>query len=511
MKKYVIAVLVLLVMSMIPTPVLSLSCGEVEFRNMPLTPGEETYLWITVTNYGEEKRDILVRLEHVIELGIGRGQGSFNAIGILDGSAGIRKLASGEQDRVRFKIFAASDADEGIYNLDVEATYTDSGSFRNRSSSETLTRISIQVEEKPPEIVVSSAGSDAIAPGSVEEITLTLLNAGKGTAKDVVLEVNPVVPPEGGSSSGISIPEEITSLLGISIPSFGGAGEKAPPLSIVGSGSRFSIGDLRPNEKANVSFNLVSDPEIKRGVYNLPITISYRGAHSSSLEYVGIRVLSKAELTVPEIRTDPRTVTPGELANLFVKVENIGNNNAKSARVEIMENEYIEGLSKYIGTIGADDDATAIFRLVVKKGAPEELPILVNITYKDDLGEGSIIESGEIKVEPTAGDSHSQNDNTSGPSVPIPSIAALALLALIVIALIFYRRRRGGKKRSNPNPFGGDPVEEETNFSITEERLDALEYLRAERMRIIQSAKVLVREGKTEDAIKLIEAAVKLT
>jgi LPXTG-motif cell wall-anchored protein len=466
-----VLVIVLIFVSMMATPVYALSLGEVHFDKRPLAPGETTGLSISVTNSGDAKKDVVVRLKHTMDLGIG-GQESSKAIGILDGSEGLGDLRHGEREKADFKIFAAPNAEEGIYNLEIKASYRVDGII-DRSGSETLGIISVEVIREPPRVIISKISDKVIAPGSVDEINVELKNAGKSRARDVMLEVAPSEKSSGTESIDLSSLSGITKMLGISLPSFGGEAEAGVSgFSVVGSGSSFYIGDLNPDETCSVDITLAVDPETKKGVYNLPIAVSYLGGSSSS-NAIGIRVMSKAELFVPEIETDPVEVKPGETAMLMVTIENIGKNDAKSVRVNLIETEWISAtaFASYIGTIVPDDEGMALFDVNVTKGAPEELPVAFNVSYTDDMGDHFVIERGEINVVPTKNTSNTGNTGNTG----LISMAILIVPVLLIIGIFYFYRKRKGSKPGNPGNPGNLDNPGNPGIELTQKGVDALD------------------------------------
>ncbi|MDY6959797.1 MAG: hypothetical protein SVK08_11655, partial [Halobacteriota archaeon] len=354
MKKYFLIFMLLTLIAVVPTAS-ALSVGEVEFDKMPLAPGESTDVWVKITNYGEDKSDIVILLDyHTVGL-TGESPAS-EAIGILDGSAGIKELKKGESNDLHYKIFVAPGAKDGIYNLDLVSRYQTEapqilGNNTYLSSSDTITTISIRVEEEKPYIMVSTSNT-IFAPGSTGVITLSLKNMGDGLAEDTILEINPI-PREEGDTGDSDLMGMLTEMVGFSMPSFstGGGGEEAkeiPPFTVADSGTRFYIGDLKRRQSVDLSIKMAADPEIAKGNYNIPITIRTKDGSSTS-EYVGVRVLSKADLIVPQTKTEPKELSPGVTAIYMVTVENIGQNDAKSTSVTI-ENEYLSGrMIDYIG------------------------------------------------------------------------------------------------------------------------------------------------------------------
>ena len=370
-------------------------------------------------------------------------------------------------EKIHFKIYVDDNADSGLYDLELVTRYktegTGFGGFYNTTVIEgdgsgllgggyqTITLISVKVTRLSNYLSVTTS-DNVFAPGSDGKVTLKLKNVGKGIAKGVIVEVNPIPEdrPNGGGSS--LIPEEFSSMLGDlgSMTSLlgggGGASDQVsnvPIFTVVGSGTRFYMGDIGKSESQSTTFTLAVDQSAERGNYNLPITITYDNSKSQTTELIGVRVLSKANLVVPETKSDPRNVNPGESATYIVSIENIGKNDAKSVRVDI-GNEYIKGrMTDYVGTIEAGDEGTGIFDLDISGDLPsgiDSLPITISITYQDDLGTHTFIEKGEISVK----DSGVSEEN--GTSINLAQVGMVFALLCIVSLVIYKRFPRGVSK-----------------------------------------------------------------
>jgi|GEM_PF-914758 len=473
MRKYVLILMLLTVIVAIPAAS-ALSVGEVRFDEMPLAPGESTDVWVKITNYGDDKSDIVIVLDYH-SIGLTGDSPSAEAIGILDGSTGFRELKKGESNDLHYKIFVAPNAEEGIYNLDLISRYqTEAPQFLGNNTyvggGTTISTISVQVEEKKPHLVVATSNT-IFAPGATGVITLTLKNMGDGLAEDTMLEINPI-PREEGDMGDSDIIGMVTDMMGFSMPSFGGGGgeevKEIPPFTVADSGTRFYIGDVKPRQSVEVDMKMAADPEIAKGNYNIPITIRTGDGRSTS-EYIGVRVLSKADLIVPQTKTEPKELTPGITAIYMVTLENIGQSDAKSTGVTI-ENEYLSGrMMDYVGRIEAEDESTAMFEIDVLNTIPStvsSLPVVINITYQDDTGEHLSIEKGVISMKSSG---EGQNIPSSVDSLPL-SLTGIGLIVLIVLIIVFFRWRGVGPFKKKVKPAAGN-----NNYAVTVRGMEVID------------------------------------
>jgi len=447
-RNLLILVMLLALITMVPNAS-ALSATEVDFDKMPLSPGDKTDLWIDVTNDGAETiSNLVLTLEQSAE--------AQSAIGILDGSVGLGNLDRHETGRAIFTIYASPDADDGIYNFNINVANDGGG-----AGGQTLTTFTVQITGEPPYLIISETSNNIVAPGSTKELAVTIKNVGTDTADDVFLEVNPIPETESGGAAPGSDLGGLSSFLGGGMagsaggmPSMMGGGDEAPPPFVVtGSGTRFFVGDLLPGFSREIRLKISADSGAEKGVYNLPITINRKNGRPTS-EYIGIIVSSKADLSVPDIRTDPMDVVPGELSILMVTVENAGKNDAKSVRVLLAKNEYITGTkSDYVGSIAPDEDDSALFEIVVSEGAPEVIPVVFHINYMDETGEYSFIEKGDVTVKAQLIGSSREGGSPSISGSNLSTIGiVLVLMVPIMTVMAFYYSK---KSRNNDPPNKG--------------------------------------------------------
>ena len=428
----------MILMMIVPTTS-ALSTSEIEFDKMPLAPGETTDIWFEVRNDGTDTL-------HNVVLTLQQSAETRTSIGILDGSAGLGNLNPRDRAKVHFTIYAAPDAEDGIYNFDIDARYEVVANRTDIAQAPlTLTTVTVQVFGEPPYLIISDTSDNIVAPGTTKHITVTIRNVGTDVAEDVFMEINPIPDTEGSKTTSTPDLGGLNDLLGSSMTSsipgmsslMGGGEEAPPPFVVTGSGNRFFVGDLKPGLSRDVTFMISADSGAQKGVYNLPITLHRRNGKSTS-EYIGVIVSSKAELNVPDIRTDPKYVEKGESAILMVTVENIGKNDAKSVRVELMENNYLTGEgSDYVGTISPDEDDTALFEISVLEVVPEIIPVTFRISYQDETGDYSFVEKGDINVKELS------TEESSSESVYTIPVFGVVLAVLITVMVVFYRKKQG--------------------------------------------------------------------
>lgn len=265
-----------------------------------------------------------------------------------------------------------------------------------------------------PKVVVTdvSYSPEKVEPGKSTIVTLILKNIGGAPA--------------------------LNGALGLAIPTL--AGDTKQRFSVIGSGTELAIGTLSVGESKTVRFELATDDNVEAGVYNFPATLSYSGTTSST--GIGLVVVSKADLTLPKVQTDPVNVVPDKAFLLSATVENVGKNDGKSVKVEYIAEDggRISGQkSVYLGTVKAGDKDVALFEMTYSGPvlSKTNVPVAFKVTYSDDFGERSFVETGEITVDAGL-------PKATGPS--LATIAIIGALAIGAVWFFFFRNKKGMKK-----------------------------------------------------------------
>ncbi len=102
------------------------------------------------------------------------------------------------------------------------------------------------------------------------------------------------------------IVKNIGSALAITLPTL--TGDTKSRFAVLGSGTEIPVVTLGVGESKTISFVLAADDNVEVGVYNFPVALSFY--NQSIASGIGIKVISKALLTLPKVQTDPVTILP---------------------------------------------------------------------------------------------------------------------------------------------------------------------------------------------------------
>ncbi len=370
----------------------------------PVSPGDTVFVWVPVKNtgYGTWLSDTVVKL-------VPANNATEKAVHVLDDAVVIGNIEDWNDMRTaKFKIHVDKSAVEGEYDFHVHITskgkVDSSGSLPTTAMQEDR----ILVVSGTPVITLSNSSLGTVAPGSSNEIVLKFRNEGTGTARNLYVDINAAM-------------EHLTNIF-----------------SIVGSGTRFSIGSLSPGDEAEIRFTLLVDAQAQTGVYNIPLKIS--GMNYSASDYIGVGV---AGITDFELSYQ-------ESGNSFLlSVANVGVNPAKAVSVEIPpQNSFsVSGSStQVIGNLNSGDYTSANFQ-VSQTGRSD---MAIKIQYTDAAGVRRLIEK-KLPVKLSGGmtgttskDAKDQHEamHGGGSNISRQAVSFAPYLGIVLLGIIGFWQRK---------------------------------------------------------------------
>ncbi|RLG22027.1 hypothetical protein DRN74_01285 [Candidatus Micrarchaeota archaeon] len=143
------------------------------------------------------------------------------------------------------------------------------------------------------------------------------------------------------------------------------------------------VDDLPAHGSEFVSIAVSASRELSEGVY--PITVTLQSPQGTSSEAISVIVRGKPELKAAGISTDVDSIYTGQMLSLSTQFENIGTSDARSVKVSIVNNTFIDGITEsYVGSVEVDDTGTAVFDILFKRAGKQKLTL--SISYTDNAG-----------------------------------------------------------------------------------------------------------------------------
>lgn len=370
----------------------------------PVYPGDTVFVWVPVKSmgYGTWLSDTVVKL-------IPANNATEKAVHVLDDTAFIGNIQDWNEVRTaKFKVHIDKNAVEGEYDFHVHIISKGKSDSSGSLATTTMQEDRVLVVSGTPVITLSNSSIGSVPPGSLNEIVLKFRNEGTGTARNMYVDIN-------------TASEHLASVF-----------------SILGSGTRFSLGSLSPGKEAEVRFNILVDSQAVTGVYNIPLRIS--GINYSASDYIGIGVAGITEFEL----------SYQESGNSFLlSVSNIGVNPARAVSVEIpTQNSFsVRGSNtQVIGNLNSGDYTSANFQ-VSQKGRAD---MVIKILYTDTAGVRRLIEK-KLPVKLSVGmagttskDSNDQHAAMHGgeSNISKQAISYAPYLGIVLLGIIGFWQRK---------------------------------------------------------------------
>lgn len=370
----------------------------------PVYPGDTVFVWVPIKNigYGTWLSDTVVKL-------VPANNATEKAVHVLDDDVVIGNLEDWNDMRTaKFKVHIDKNAVEGEYDFHVHITSKGKVDSSSSLPTTSMQEDRILVVSGTPVITLSNSSQGSVAPGSSNEIVLKFRNEGTGVARNLYVDIDTAM-------------DHLTNAF-----------------SIVGSGTRFSIGSLSPGDETEIKFTLLVDSQAQTGVYNIPLKIS--GMNYSSSDYIGMGVagITDFELSYQESGS-----------NFLLSVSNIGVNPARAVSVEIpSQNSFkVSGsTTQVIGNLNSGDYTSANFQ-VSQMGRSD---MIIKILYTDAGGARRSLEKNlPVKLSGgTAGTSSTETTDqhaamhSGGTNYTKQALSFAPYLGIVLLGIIGFWQRK---------------------------------------------------------------------
>jgi hypothetical protein len=386
-------IIFIVVTAVLITQVASAQSNNLVTENAPVNPGDTIYVYVPIMNagFGPSLNDVSVSLESA-------DNASANAVTILYDTYSLGNIDYwGDQQTAKFKIHVNPDAAEGDYYFNAYVTYSGQQTNSNIPApvfTSEIKNLILTIKGKPVVVLLNST-LGIVEPMSITGETLQFKNTGTGTLRNTVAEINLA------------------------------AGSMKSSFSILGEGTRFSLGDLKPGDEAEISFDLVVDITATPGVYNLPVKITGLDNYSSD-SFAGLVVAGTTDFEVSYQET---------LGSLSINVANVGINPASAVTVSLpnQRNFTIQGSSSAVlGSLNPGDYTSAIFQVTKNPGAGNLIDIVIQ--YTDSSGMRHAITKNLVVQLSSTG-----MQTGRGGALYTTWLPVIAIIALLVL---YWQRRK---------------------------------------------------------------------
>lgn len=214
---------------------------------------------------------------------------------------------------------------------------------------------------------------------------------------------------------------------------------------VVSDTNRKRVQQLDGGEQVTLSYQLLIDEDADRGVYRIPLDLSYDNIAGNSFvveESTGVAIGGMTDIEASLERTEIRTA--GTRGSVTVRVVNRGQGQAKFVSISVPQNdeshsyELLSTNEIYLGNMIPDDYQTAEYDVYVA-GNQSAISVPLDVSYVDARGE-TVEKSFDVDVTLYEQSALERYGLVSSSSNMLP----IAIVILIVLAAGgYYWRRRG--------------------------------------------------------------------
>ncbi len=321
-----------------------------------------------------------------------------------DGDNLYGTVYAGEQYNKKFRIKVNQNAPAGTYQFKLIGQWYFKG-VPEDMTQEASFKMSVKKEGVTLGISNVVSSPDKIRSGDKDILLTTeIFNSGEKTAKNINVKLE---YPQGISASYTN-------------------------------NNELNIGVIESMQKQNLQFYIDTDNEIKSGTYYIRYTIDYQDIDSNKYtktELFPVVIKKKPYLKVIESHT---TGLAGETAQLYVTIQNVGEEKAESADIRIIKQSSqpfeMDVRSSYLGQLKSGENATAVFTININRDAEiksHSLNLALRAKGDSEQGDSNIY---------TYSDSATINV-TGKKANNYPIYAAVFAILVIISAIIFYTKK----------------------------------------------------------------------
>jgi hypothetical protein len=331
----------------------------------PAEPGKDILLNINLKNSGDQNApSVTATLKAAPPFTIKTVQNEVSG----------KNICAGCSNAITYSMSVDSSAASGVYPMEFEVSY-------GAGASQVISRKAVNINIiGTPRIVFSTDVKEKVTPNSAFGAVFEFRNIGSGRAQDIKIST---------ASKDFVI-----------------------------AGGTPVLDFLAPKDSKKITVNFISSPNLAPNVYSIPIALNYideRGNSEEASLSFGVQVLGDSDMAIKNIRIEPAQVSSGSDFIVTARVQNIGYGDAKEVTIELLA-PYSGYKKAFIGKLGRDEDAPAIFSLTAD-AATSDATLLIK--YRDDFGDHEKTEVIRINV-------------AGGASMPMYAAAALLAITLIV-------------------------------------------------------------------------------
>ncbi len=290
-------------------------------------------------------------------------------------------LAQSASQQTSFIVKAKPSAVSGTEYITVKAKYvTDS------TTKESNINVPVKIARDPALQILKVDYSKIPKPGTETVLTLSIVNNGIGDARDVTLRLN---------NTDLFVPDKYEAF----------------------------IKQIKTGSNATVQFRLSINPSAKIGTHSIALVLNYyneiKDKKISETKNIPLKIEGDIDFIVTP---EEYSAVEGKNGNVVIKIANAGTEEAQFVTLTA------EGQTIYIGNLKSDDYDTESINIKPSRSGP--YPINLQLSYKDIFGREY---AKNFTIEVNVAVSEKSPDYTA---------AYILIAAVLIVAVVFYKKRR---------------------------------------------------------------------
>jgi hypothetical protein len=365
----------------------------------PAKPGEDLLIKVNAENTGDEPaKNVIIGIEEVSPFIF-----KYSTSGIYGSGTNTERFFQIDQIQphsmveLNFHFKVDPNTESGDYQL----------KFTIKDNSGTIFSkiIPIHVEGNPDLVLTdtqilpvneNNSFSEAIVPGREFYLRTVIKNVGTGKAKNIRVMINL---------------------------------NNSSPLVPLEDNVRF-VENLSTGDSENLSFKLLLGSNANVQPYTIPLWITASNDTETfqieKAQEIGINVFNRAKIDISSLKFDPGILVKGQQVSMILRLENIGEGEARAVKAKLEGLEGSGSTSAFLGRLDKGDDAPAVFTFVPERAGNQI--VTLSVEYEDDLGEHQLREP--------------LNFNVLGNNSIIPSEVPFFILIIPILIIGFMIRKR---------------------------------------------------------------------
>jgi uncharacterized repeat protein (TIGR01451 family) len=336
----------------------------------PVKPGQTVTISGQVRNSGSAvASQVLLRVAGTENVLLAGPQGDTLPLGDIQPGASIT---------LSLQMVVKNDAKPGPQPQPISLSYILESAAKDIPGSLTV-EVANTAAESPLLLLESfSIGKDFLRPGEIFDLSLTLQNVGKGTARELLVTFGTVESSSSGSET----------------PSPGSGTSTTQPSTVfatMGGGGTIYVGLLGANgQETEMEQKFIVSGTVESGIYALPITLRYQKEDGTSVQSTvsaSLVVIALPRVQVTLNTLVPESVMVGDVIPLEFEITNHGSKtfNLIKSSVETTNAEVMDGKETVLAPVKTDSDTS--FAAQVMAQAEGTITITVKVHYLNDLNQ----------------------------------------------------------------------------------------------------------------------------